>query len=68
MPTRAEVERALEDPNVVLVFGHDGRPLAERDPLPTVPTATIVFLTEGPEVTPGARRERRTVSTGTRSR
>jgi len=44
MPTRAEVERALENPDVVLVLDDDGRKLAERPALPRAMTVTIVCL------------------------
>jgi len=44
MPTRAEVERALENSDVVLVLDDEGRKLAERPALPRAMTVTIVCL------------------------
>ena len=44
MPTKAEVERVLEDPDVVAVFDAHGRKLAERPALPAVMTVKIVYL------------------------
>ncbi len=54
MPTKVEVEKALEDPTVVLVLDDEGRKLAERPALPQATTVTLVWLASGDRGRPSA--------------
>jgi hypothetical protein len=46
MPSKAEVERVLDDSLVALVLSPDGRILADRSPPPSAVIVKVVFLVD----------------------